>query len=310
MQETISIIIPAERDKKELPVLRCLSEINYPKDKLEVVVVRGNCPPAQRNKAVQEAKGDILCFFNSDSQLEPDMFNKIVDVMGRGRGIAGVGGPDLTPADNSYIQRTFGYAMGSYFAHWKMRARYVSIGKERFSSENELLLSNLAVRRDVFLKAGGFNERLYPNEENELINRISKMGYKFVYHPDVKVYRDRRKTLSAFMKQFYRYGRGRMDQIFIEGISRNLHFFIPLFFLVYLVILPFTKESLGFFVLLFAYIFFAVIDAIHLSLKNRRNLAFVLPVVYLIVHVSYGAGILAAICNKGYSRCVKIKFYW
>lgn len=294
MYKAISVIIPAERDKRKLPVLRHLSEINYPKDKLEVVVVRGNCPPAQRNKAVQEAKGDILCFFNSDSQLEPDMFNKIVDVMGRGRGIAGVGGPDLTPADNSYIQRTFGYAMGSYFAHWKMRARYVSIGKERFSSENELLLSNLAVRRDVFLKARGFNERLYPNEENELINRISKKGYKFIYSPNIKIYRDRRRNIAAFIKQFYRYGQGRTKQIFIEGAFRSMHFFMPVFLVIYLLILPVIVKYRISFIPLFAYLFLATIDAVFVSFKNKKFLM-ALPLVYMIMHFSYGLGMLSLI---------------
>jgi len=303
MQKTISVIIPAEQDKRDLPVLRHLAKINYPKDKLEVIVVRGNCPSVQRNKAAREAKGDILYFFNRDVRLEGGIFEKVLDIFNRNPAIAGIGGPDLTPSDNSYMQHLFGYAMGSYFGHWKMRARYASIGKERFSDEKELLLSNLAIRRDIFLESNGFNERLYPNEENELINRISNMGYKFVYHPDIKVYRDRRKTLFAFMKQFYRYGQGRMRQIFIEGAFRNLYFFMPVSLLIYFIILPFIKESLGAFLPLFVYIFFAVMDAIYLSFKNRRNLVFVLPILYLIMHISYGIGMLFAL----FKRCTTEK---
>ena len=295
MYETISVIIPKRPECVDIPVLDCLKNIRYPEDKIETILTTGTYPSRQRNNAVKDARGDILYFFNRDVRLEGDIFEKVLDIFNKDPAIAGVGGPDLTPSDNSYMQRLFGYAMGSYFAHWKMRARYASIGKERFSDEKELLLSNLAIRRDVFLESNGFNERLYPNEENELINRISKMGYKFVYHPDITVYRDRRKTLFAFMKQFYRYGQGRMNQVFIEGIFKNLYFFMPVSLLIYFIILPFTKKSWGVSLPLLVYMFFAVIDAVYLSFKHRRNLVFVLPVLYLIMHISYGIGMLSAI---------------
>ena len=241
-QTSISVIIPACSDSENLPVLFSLKNVDYPKDKVEIILSIGLWPSAQRNSATKIAKGDILYFFNKDAQPESDIFKKAVSILNSGEEIAGVGGPDLTPSDNNYIQHLLGYAMSSYFTHWKMRARYAQIGKQRISDEKELLLSNLAIKKSVFLASGGFDEKLYPNEENEIINRITKKGYKFVYSPDIKIYRDRRKTLSGFVKQFYRYGQGRMKQIFIEGGIKNLQFLIPLVFLVYLLALIFIKK--------------------------------------------------------------------
>jgi succinoglycan biosynthesis protein ExoA len=231
---TISVIIPAPPDSQELPVLSFLKNIDYPKDKIEIILSAGNWPSTQRNQAAQIAKGDILYFLNTDVRLEEDLFKKVTGIFSSDSRIAGVGGPDLTPSDNNYLQHLFGYAMGSYFAHWRMRARYLAIGRERISNEKELLLSNMAIRKDVYFKFNGFDERLYPNEENEIINRIIKGGYRFIYSPDVKIYRDRRKDLFAFIRQFYRYGKGRMGQIFIEGAIKNLPFFIPLSLLGYI----------------------------------------------------------------------------
>jgi len=295
--KTISVIIPIEDESIDIPSLDFLKKVDYPQENFEIILKTGRWPSIQRNEAVKEAKGEILYFCNRDSRVEPDIFKKIVEKMDKDEKIAGVGGPDLTPPNNNYIQHLFGYAMGSYFAHWKMRARYAEIGKERVSDEKELLLSNLAIRKDIFLKANGFSNRLYPNEENELINRIIKIGYKFIYSPEIKIYRDRRKTLLGFIKQFYRYGQGRMKQIFIEGFSRNLIFFIPVFYSIYLAILPIARNVRFIFAPLYLYIILAIIDSLYLSFKYKRFLVLWLPSLYLIMHISYAIGMLACIYN-------------
>lgn len=184
-----------------------------------------------------------------------------------------------------------------------MRARYLGVGKDRITDEKELLLSNMVIRRDIYLKANGFNEKLYPNEENELINRITDMGYRFVYNPGIKIYRDRRKTLFTFAKQFYRYGQGRMKQVFIEGFLANFLFFLPLFLLAYIFVLLYLKRSWINFTPLFLYIMLGVTDAIYTSFKNRRALlSFILPAVYITMHVSYSAGMLVSIYNHLFRR--------
>ncbi len=298
MYKTISVIIPSKSSSADLHILKCINAADYPEDKLEVILAVGDYPSIQRNAAAKIAKGDILYFFNIDAQIEPDIFKKAVDIINSDIEIAGAGGPDLTPPDNSRIQHLFGYAMSSYFAHWKMRARYCPAGRQRVSDEKELLLSNMAIRKDVFLKLNCFNEKLYPNEENELINRIYKAGYKFIYSPELKIYRDRRKTLSAFIKQFYRYGRGRMEQIFVEGILKNMQFFIPVFLLAYFFMLPFINDFWIKFGLLFLYVFFSLTDAFYVSIKNKKNLVFVLPVLYFTMHMSYAIGMFLAIFKK------------
>lgn len=295
---TISIIIPVSSYLEDMPVLSSLKNIDYPKDKMEVLLSIGKQPSIQRNRAVRIAKGDIVYFFNRDAQVEKDIFKRAVTILNRNENIAGTGGPDLTPADNDYLQKIFGYAMSSYFAHWKMRARYNPIGRERFTDERELLLSNMAIKKDIFLESDGFDETLYPNEENELINRISKKGYKFIYSPDLKIYRSRRNNLLAFIKQFYKYGQGRMNQIFTESCFKNLQFFLPLFFLFYLVILPVIGRYLVSFIPFLAYISLGIADAAYISFKNKKNLIFLLPLIYMIMHLSYGAGMLNALAHR------------
>ncbi|MFC1514910.1 glycosyltransferase [Candidatus Omnitrophota bacterium] len=309
MHTTISVIIPHRNGCRRLKVLESLKEVGYPKDKIEVLLAGGSSPSVQRNRAARIAKGDILYFFNDNVELDRRIFAKAVEIFSRDKKIAGVGGPDLTPAGNTRLQHLFGFAMSSFFAHWRMRARYSQVGKERGVGQDQLLLSNLAIRRDVYLEADGFNGSLYPNEENELINRISKIGYKFVYSPEVKVYRDRRKTVFAFARQFCRYGKGRMKQIFIEGALENIQFFLPVVFIVYFLVLPLLRHSWPAFIPLFTYIFLALIDAFYLSFKNKRNLAWGLPFIYVVMHVSYGIGMLGALLETVLKKASTIAPY-
>jgi GT2 family glycosyltransferase len=300
MLKTISVIIPVKPGNNNPRVLEYVKRSDYPK---EIIVVSGNNPSLQRNRGAYIAKGDIVYFFNDDTRVPPDAFPKIIDIFNKRQDIAGVGGPDLTPADNKRLQHLFGYAMSSYFAHWKMRARYIQVGSERLSNERELLLSNMAVRRDAFLKLEGFNGKLYPNEENELINRMCKAGYKFVYSPEVKIHRDRRRTLGAFLKQFYRYGQGRMDQISLEGTLANLQFFAPLLLLVYLLMLPLLSGMWFGLLPLLAYVILALSDSLYLSLKNKKNIVLQLPFIYVVMHISYAFGICSRFFRFVKKRC-------
>lgn len=117
MHETISIIIPSASDSADLKILKHFGSVEYSQDKIEIILVIGKKPSAQRNEAVKKAKGDILYFFNSDAQIEPDIFKKAIDIIDGDIKVAGVGGPDLTPPNNNDKQHLFGYAMSSYFAH-------------------------------------------------------------------------------------------------------------------------------------------------------------------------------------------------
>lgn len=305
--KTISVIIPIPALTEHLPVLSYLKNINYPLLDVEIILAVGNHPSLQRNAAAKVAKGQILYFFNWDSCPEKEIFNKAVDIFNKNNLIAGVGGPDITPDDNSYVQKLFGYALGSYFAHGQMRARYMAIGKEREACEKELLLSNMAIRRDIYLKFDGFNERLYPNEENEIINRIINGGYKFVYSPDIKVYRDRRKTLVGFSKQFLIYGRGRMSQIFIEGWLKNIYFFMPVLFFIYLFSLIFL-HNFYYLIPLLIYSISAFCSAIGYAI-NRKDIALIvlLPLAYLTMHIFYGLGMITKSITDILRRNVVVK---
>ena len=98
-----------------------------------------------------------------------------------------------------------------------------------------------------------------------------------------------------------------MNQIFIEGALKNLHFFMPIFLTTYFLMLPFMRNFWLAFIPLLLYTFFSIIDAAYISLKNKKNLVFVLPMIYAVMHISYAGGMLGVIFKKMAFRNFGIK---
>jgi hypothetical protein len=111
------------------------------------------------------------------------------------------------------------------------------VGKLRPSGEKELILCNLMARREAVQAAGGFDESLYPNEENALMDELQKTGAQLLYDPEFLVYRRPRPTLRAFCKMLLNYGRGRAEQFRLHPTLGSALNFVPPAFCLYLVLL-------------------------------------------------------------------------
>ena len=51
--------------------MRSSRRLDYPAERLEVIVARGRQPSAQRNKAIEAAAGEWIYFLDDDSEPEP-----------------------------------------------------------------------------------------------------------------------------------------------------------------------------------------------------------------------------------------------
>lgn len=282
-----SIIIPV-KPGGDVKALANLKWIDYPSDLFEVLVAEGCRPSRQRNSAASEAGGDILYFLDDDSLVSPD-FLKRADSYFADPSVAVAGGPSLTPEADSRRQRAFGLAFASIFGGGGARNRYRRTGSVRETDDSELILCNLSFRRGLFLEMGGFDERLYPNEENELMSRIKEKGLKLIHDPELAVHRSQRKSMKAFIRQLFGYGRGRAEQTIIAGFP-GIVSFAPLFFVLYLLLLPFFNNQLYYLPLL-CYLILTVISGVAGAARGKDPaLAPLLWAVFPLLHISYGTG--------------------
>lgn len=292
----VSIIIPV-KPGGAVCALDALRNVDYPDESFEVLVAEGTCPSRQRNLAAREAQGKILYFLDDDSLVSPDFLQRTVRHY-EDDSVAVVGGPSLTPETDPPLRQAFGLALASPFGAGSVCNRYRRRGSCRETGDHELILCNLSISTAVFLGAGGFDERLYPNEENELLVRLRRSGWKLIHDPDLAVYRSQRPTFSAFVRQLFGYGRGRAQQILLGGGS-GLASFVPVFFLLYLLCLPFLHLPVYYLPLL-CYLVMVLAEAFRSAVTSgKTGPAALLPLLIPVLHLSYGAGLLSGLAVYG-----------
>ncbi len=234
---SVTILIPARPDEPEVRAAEAARRFDYPADKLEILLARGRQPSVQRNTALRAARGEIVYFLDDDSIAPPDNVRRLAAAF-RDPGVVMLGGPNVCPPDAPALEQVFALVLASWLAFGPSRARYTPVGTTRNSSEKELILCNLAARRQPVLDLGGFNEKLYPNEENALMDQLQQRGGRLVYDPQFMVHRRPRRTLGAFARMLRTYGRGRAEQFRVNPTPGSALNFVPPLFCLYLALLP------------------------------------------------------------------------
>ena len=220
----------------EVQAVAAARQLNYPADRLEIIVARGKQPSVQRNTALRAARGEWIYFLDDDALPPPDNLRRAEKFL-HNPAVAMVGGPNVCPPDAPLLEQVFAVVLASWLAFGPSRARYTPVGSERDTGEKELILCNTLARRAALLALGGFNEALYPNEENALMDELQKRGQRLIYDPEFFVHRRPRRTLRAFLKMLRTYGRGRAEQFRLHPSPGSALNFVPPLFCLYLALL-------------------------------------------------------------------------
>ena len=314
----VSIVIPVKEinDYIRESILRIL-ELDYadfeilifPDEKSDgifekiIIIPSGKTGPAQkRNLALQHAAGEILAFLDDDAYPEKGWLSKAVLHFGYSE-VAAVGGPAITPENDSFWQKVSGAVFLSKISGGNP-ARYWPIGGVKQIDDWPSV--NFLVRKSDFAAVGGFNCAFWPGEDTKLCLDLTKANKKIIYDPEVLVYHHRRAGLKKHLKQVGGYGlhRGYFAKKYPEN-SRKLKYFLPSIFLISIVAgwllgLYFFWARLLFVLLWLIYglaLLVAFFD-INQKIKNIKVSLATLPYI-LLTHLVYGykflQGLLTAV---------------
>lgn len=230
---TVSIIIPVKDRAEDLSqCLVSLHKLNYPADKLQIIVVddgstdetpevarklgalvlasgtTGGGPALARNRGAAAATGDILAFIDSDCTAAPDWLNDLLPVFIDER-LAAVGGWVDGMHHESALDR---YEAVMSSLNLGRREMVGDSGADTFY----LPSCNLLIRQSAFAAVGGFRTELHVGEDVDLTWRLRDKGWKIRYLPRGVVFHAHRSRLWPFMRRRFDYGTS-------EGLLQQLH---------------------------------------------------------------------------------------
>ncbi|MDD5625873.1 MAG: glycosyltransferase family 2 protein [Patescibacteria group bacterium] len=141
------------------------------------------------NQAAEIATGDILFFLNPDTLIQENIFQKIINAFEQDSKI-GIVAPQLVLPDNSLQPWAYGKEEGIMgIIKNKFKNNLSAHQLANLSAEFDWVSgAALAIRRDIFEKINGFDEKFFMYfEDKDLCLRVKKLDYKIAVLPDAKI---------------------------------------------------------------------------------------------------------------------------
>ncbi|MDY6878140.1 MAG: glycosyltransferase family 2 protein [Chloroflexota bacterium] len=246
--------------------------------------------PVAFNVGIRAAQGDLIGLVSSHCSLATDYVSQCVHHL-QETGAWNVGGRQQTKGQDNLVSQLIALATTSPFG----------IGGSKFHYSNKAQYVDTVYMgvypRWVFDKVGLFDETLVRNQDYEFNHRVLAAGGKIYFTPKIRSEYHGRTTLSKFWRQYFQYGFWKVQVLKKHPDSVKIRHLVAPAFVLSLV----TSMVVGIWwteVLLFSagilstYVCAAMMASLLAARKNRQWIVFLLPFVFLILHVSWGLGFL------------------
>ena len=299
---TVSVIIPCRNEKKYIG--KCLDTIleqDYPKEKIEVLVIDGMSEDKSReiiknysvkfpfikllenpkkftnfafNIGVKESKGRVIMIMGAHAGYKKDYISKCVKYL-KEYDADNVGGVMKTlPSKDTVFAKAIAICLSHFFG---------AGGSWFRTGSKEIRLVDTVFggcyKKEVFDKVGLFNENLLRSQDMEFNLRLKKAGGKIILAPDIVFYYYPSPTLKEFYLHNFEDGIWAILPLKFMKRTLKLRHYIPLFFVLSL---PLS---------IWLYIPISIYFSVRISFREKNfRLFFIMPIVFATRHIGYGLG--------------------
>lgn len=323
----VSVVIPSKNEDKFIGL--CLDSFinnDYPKDRLEILIVNGQSTdntkkiaeiyvkkypyfrvlenprqitPAGLNVGIKASKGKIVIVASGHATYEKSYISKCVkySIEHKADNVGGV--TKNIPAKNTYIAKAIALSLSSVFGAGNSHFR---TGVKDFKWVDAVF--GCCYRREIFDKIGFYNEKFIRSQDMEFNLRLKKSGGKILLAPDIITYYYPSSSLKDFWKKNFGDGVWATYPIKLTKTRLKLRHYIPFFFVFSLI----ATGVLGIFFELFYWLFLLILFSyvavnfyfsaqIAFREKNIKFM-FLMPAVFSTRHVAYGLGSIVGFLKK------------
>ena len=332
MQKKISVIIPCRNEKNFIrQTLDSLLYQTIPRDEYEIIVVDGlsedgttdilkeycqdnfnvrlienekKITPSAMNLGIKNSVGQVIVICGAHSFYSEDFLKSGLDLMNKYPDYGCVGGPIISKGNNNFSRAT-ALAMSSIIGVGNAKHRFPDY--EGFAE----MACFPFFRKEVFSTVGYYNERLVRNQDDEFCLRYREKGGKVYISPKIKNTYFVRASPIALFKQYFHYGYWRWTVMRMYRMPISIRQLIPSIFVLVLIFLLTQAVIFNFyyFFILFvtAYLISIVVFGIQNFIKNNFMIGINFVFSVIILHLSYGLGLLYSIFNQLFINKLKLK---
>jgi glycosyltransferase involved in cell wall biosynthesis len=330
----VSVLVPVRNEAAHaMDFFQPLLNQNYPKDRMEIVVIDGmsedgtrdivrrfieknghvtvcliDNPKRQRasamNVGIQHATGDVILRVDARTVIGPDYVEKCVSTLveTNADNVGGVQSPIVAKNGNpgkELIQLAVGIALSHPFGIGNAQFR---LGRKSGYVDTVYLGCFM---KEIFIKVGLFDEdAAVIGEDTDMNHRIRKAGGKIYLNKDIVAYYYPRDNLKDLWKLYFRYGGARAGNFIKAKEFTSWRQLVPLFLLVALAVTAvgsfFSDAVFYLFIgLLLAYIAADFVVSSYLSAKHAHIwLLLILLAVFPCVHFAWATGFFRRLFQK------------
>ena len=249
-------------------------------------------------RSIRVATGEVIVRCDAHTMLPSGYLRRAMETLER-TGAANVGGRQQ-PVGRTFFGRTVALAMTTPLGAGDARYR---LGGPAGPTDTVFLG---VFRREIMDAIGGYDVTLYGNEDYEINWRLRERGETVWFDPTLVVDYRPRSTLRALARQYFNYGRMKIEVWRRHPRSlRARHFAAPLLVLglALSTILAVAGVSWAA-VVPGAYLVTLVGGSLVVGIRRRTGTALLLPLVLATMHLSWGLGFFLPRGNAVGSRTV------